>query len=397
MLQVVIFDRIHNLRVKDIQDEYQKYMERVRSKAQGAIDQANATYQGSRGLLTARVEQLALSVHGLHRQVRGSLKRLLGLVGSWTCRIVHPPSARSWALQNACPGRLLGTKCWPACSMHAEQPACTVPAPGFSLGPWWAHVHHLQCPYGLLCSVQLEEFAQQPQQHAQQNLVAMASGPQASDPNVTAAAQAAAAAAAAAAASSQHLGDLAAFVASRLTQEQQRQLLGDGRHNAAAALAAAAAASGEGGGAAGSSGQQLQLPGGMTLQPPSLPVQRQSSSQAMDADGASQQMAAPKPPLPPQKVSHFGMLCAHALPAASGAPAHGNRMVSGWEMTTCLQQSFWRAALLQAACWPLPPICSWSRGLISSSQLPCAAGCPELLWAGALAVRHAAGATHAAC
>ena len=71
MLQVVIFDRIHNLRVKDIQDEYQKYMERVRSKAQGAIDQANATYQGSRGLLTARVEQLALSVHGLHRQVRG--------------------------------------------------------------------------------------------------------------------------------------------------------------------------------------------------------------------------------------------------------------------------------------------------------------------------------------
>ena len=176
--------------------------------------------------------------------------------------------------------------------------------------------HNLQRPYGLPCSPQLEDFAQ-PQQHAQQNLVAMASAPQASDPNVTAAAQAAAAAAAAAAASSQHLGDLAAFVASRLTQEQQRQLLGDGRHNAAAALAAAAAASGEGGGAAGSSGQQLQLPGGMTLQPPSLPVQRQSSSQALEADGASQQTAASKPPLPPQKVSNCGMLCVHA---AFGAP-----------------------------------------------------------------------------
>ena len=174
--------------------------------------------------------------------------------------------------------------------------------------------HNLQRPYGLLCSLQLEDFAQQPQQHAQQNLVAMASGPQASDPNVTAAAQAAAAAAAAAAASSQHLGDLAAFVASRLTPEQQRQLLGDGRHNAAAALAAAAAASGEGGGAIGSSGQQLQLPGGMTLQPPSLPVQRQSSSQAMEADGVSQQTAASKPPLPPQKVSPVDMLHVQFLP-----------------------------------------------------------------------------------
>ena len=104
MLQVVIFDRIHNLRVKDIQDEYQKYMERVRSKAQGAIDQANATYQGSRGLLTARVEQLALSVHGLHRQVR-SCQKASWADGCWTGRILHPPCARLRALQGACPGR----------------------------------------------------------------------------------------------------------------------------------------------------------------------------------------------------------------------------------------------------------------------------------------------------
>ena len=206
------------------------------------------------------------------------------------------------------------TKCSPGCSAQVEQPPCTASASSLSLDGGHACTPQVAAPYGLLCSLQLEDFAQQPQQHAQQNLVAMASGPQASDPNVTAAAQAAAAAAAAAAASSQHLGDLAAFVASRLTPEQQRQLLGDGRHNAAAALAAAAAASGEGGGAIGSSGQQLQLPGGMTLQPPSLPVQRQSSSQAMEADGVSQQTAASKPPLPPQKVSQVDMLHVQVLP-----------------------------------------------------------------------------------
>ena len=39
-LQVALFDRIHSIRVKHIQEEYQKYMERVRGKAQAAIDQA---------------------------------------------------------------------------------------------------------------------------------------------------------------------------------------------------------------------------------------------------------------------------------------------------------------------------------------------------------------------
>ena len=55
LVQVALFDRIHNIRVKHIQEEYQKYMERVRSKAQGAIDQANGNYQHHRAMLTARV------------------------------------------------------------------------------------------------------------------------------------------------------------------------------------------------------------------------------------------------------------------------------------------------------------------------------------------------------
>ena len=58
LVQVALFDRIHNIRVKHIQEEYQKYMERVRSKAQGAIDQANGNYQHHRAMLTARVDTL---------------------------------------------------------------------------------------------------------------------------------------------------------------------------------------------------------------------------------------------------------------------------------------------------------------------------------------------------
>ena len=64
-LQVALFDRIHNIRVKHIQEEYQKYMERVRSKAQSAIDQANANYQHHRAMLTARVDAM---VHYLQQQ-----------------------------------------------------------------------------------------------------------------------------------------------------------------------------------------------------------------------------------------------------------------------------------------------------------------------------------------
>ncbi|DBA76248.1 TPA: hypothetical protein ACH3X1_009968 [Trebouxia sp. C0004] len=63
--QVALFDRIHNIRVKHIQEEYQKYMERVRSKAQSAIDQANANYQHHRAMLTARVDAM---VHYLQQQ-----------------------------------------------------------------------------------------------------------------------------------------------------------------------------------------------------------------------------------------------------------------------------------------------------------------------------------------
>ena len=119
MLQVVIFDRIHNLRVKDIQDEYQKYMERVRSKAQGAIDQANATYQGSRGLLTARVEQLALSVHGLHRQVRGHLRRLLELMKVGQAASCTLPLHISGPCRVPALDKHLDTMSRPTCSMHS--------------------------------------------------------------------------------------------------------------------------------------------------------------------------------------------------------------------------------------------------------------------------------------
>lgn len=57
-VQVALFDRIHNIRVKHIQEEYQKYMERVRSKAQSAIDLANTNYQTHRAMLTARVDAM---------------------------------------------------------------------------------------------------------------------------------------------------------------------------------------------------------------------------------------------------------------------------------------------------------------------------------------------------
>jgi hypothetical protein len=43
--QLVLLDRCHGLRVAAIQKEYQDFMERVRSKAQGAIDTANQDYQ----------------------------------------------------------------------------------------------------------------------------------------------------------------------------------------------------------------------------------------------------------------------------------------------------------------------------------------------------------------
>jgi hypothetical protein len=44
--------------VKNIQDEYQRYMERVRAKAQSAIDQANTAYSQQRTVLMARFDAL---------------------------------------------------------------------------------------------------------------------------------------------------------------------------------------------------------------------------------------------------------------------------------------------------------------------------------------------------
>jgi hypothetical protein len=59
-------------RVKNIQDEYQKYMERVRAKAQSAIDQANTAYSQQRNVLMSRFDALvAFLTH--HQQVGGPL------------------------------------------------------------------------------------------------------------------------------------------------------------------------------------------------------------------------------------------------------------------------------------------------------------------------------------
>lgn len=97
-LQVALFDRIHNIRVKHIQEEYQKYMERVRSKAQSAIDQANANYQHHRAMLTARVDTmvhylqqqyLRVSVPSTHLQLACALM-LLQLVSA--CPPYMPPA-----------------------------------------------------------------------------------------------------------------------------------------------------------------------------------------------------------------------------------------------------------------------------------------------------------------
>ena len=52
------------MQVKHIQEEYQKYMERVRGKAQSAIDQANSMFQGKRGELTSHVDTLVHYMQG---------------------------------------------------------------------------------------------------------------------------------------------------------------------------------------------------------------------------------------------------------------------------------------------------------------------------------------------
>lgn len=45
-----------DVQVKQIQEEYQAYMEGVRARAQGAIDQANALFQAFRGEATSHLD-----------------------------------------------------------------------------------------------------------------------------------------------------------------------------------------------------------------------------------------------------------------------------------------------------------------------------------------------------
>eukprot|EP00884_Botryococcus_braunii_P016742 jgi/Botrbrau1/3751/Bobra.0363s0028.1 len=56
--RITMLDRIHGLKVKNIQEEYQKYMELVRSKAQTAIDEVNHTFESSRAQLTLELDGL---------------------------------------------------------------------------------------------------------------------------------------------------------------------------------------------------------------------------------------------------------------------------------------------------------------------------------------------------
>ena len=47
-------------RVNAINEEYQRYMERIRSQAQGAIDKANQQYEHSMGVLTTNIDRYLL-------------------------------------------------------------------------------------------------------------------------------------------------------------------------------------------------------------------------------------------------------------------------------------------------------------------------------------------------
>jgi hypothetical protein len=52
---MVLLDRAHTLKVQQIQKEYQDFMERIRSKAQTAIDQANRDYQHRKTIFGAKM------------------------------------------------------------------------------------------------------------------------------------------------------------------------------------------------------------------------------------------------------------------------------------------------------------------------------------------------------
>ena len=112
--QVALFDRIHNIRVKHIQEEYQKYMERVRSKAQSAIDQANANYQHHRAMLTARVDAM---VHYLQQQyLRVSVATIHCMLQSKTCCWAVSTWLHTWSL-----AELLGQL---HCTDHSAAHSC---------------------------------------------------------------------------------------------------------------------------------------------------------------------------------------------------------------------------------------------------------------------------------
>lgn len=60
--EIDLLDRVQNIRVKNIQDEYQRFMERVRAKAQSAIDHANTTYSQQRSVLMSRHEAISAQI-----------------------------------------------------------------------------------------------------------------------------------------------------------------------------------------------------------------------------------------------------------------------------------------------------------------------------------------------
>lgn len=98
---MALFDRIHSIRVKAIQEEYQRYMERVRTKAQNAIDQANTSYQQSRSMLTARVDTLVHYLQNRHLHVSIPFAALSVCSPSTVhmrCAVsMTPPAVQAWS------------------------------------------------------------------------------------------------------------------------------------------------------------------------------------------------------------------------------------------------------------------------------------------------------------
>jgi hypothetical protein len=73
--QIALLDRVQNIRVKNIQEEYQRFMERVRAKAQAAIDQANTAYSQQRNVMMTRCETLVAAASQQQQQQLHSRER----------------------------------------------------------------------------------------------------------------------------------------------------------------------------------------------------------------------------------------------------------------------------------------------------------------------------------